>query len=198
MISGCNGAGKSTLVQALLPHYINIQALINPDEIAKGLNPLQPDTMRFKAGVLALKQMDEYIDAGETFAFETTASGRAYVRRLVAAKARGYKIQLIYIFVENPDIAIARVLNRVKEGGHAVPEIDIRRRYYRGLKNILNLYVPLADQVSFVLNGMSIEQEKTNKKSNLQIFAEIDKLNEQIIYDHVIWDLMHQQRNGDI
>jgi predicted ABC-type ATPase len=161
------------------------------DEIARGLNPLRAETMRIKAGALALRQMDEYIAAKKTFAFETTASGNVYVRRLRAAKIAGFRIVLIYIFIESPEVAIARIAHRVRESGHNVDDTDVRRRYYRGLKNVFDLYLPLVDEASFVTNITN----NLNGGGRLQIIAEVDKMEEIKVCIPDLWAEIQTQKD---
>lgn len=194
MISGCNGAGKSTLVHELIPTILPLRKLINPDDIARGLNPLEPELMGFKAGMLALKQMDEYIEAKESFAFETTAAGIAYAQRLRHAQEIGFRIQIIYIFIESPDLAVERVTYRKKQGGHGVPENDIRRRYYRGLKNIFDIYLPIADSAAFY---SSFGQPSAENSVRLHCIAIWDKLKGMLIMSSNDWQILLNRKESE-
>ena len=112
------------------------------DEIARGLSPLKPEAVAFKAGKLLLGELRELIDRHEVFALESTLSGRTYVKMLKEAKQRGYKIELHFVWIPDVREAIRRVRQRVIEGGHDVPVDDIRRRFARSGQNLLDDFIP--------------------------------------------------------
>jgi predicted ABC-type ATPase len=183
MIAGCNGSGKTTLAQTLLPEFLHVHVLVNPDEIARGLNPLDPTSMQMKAGRIALEQMDEYIKAGKSFAFETTASGLTHKKRLQAARKRGFRINLIYLYVTDPKLAVLRVKIRTQQGGHHVPAVDIKRRYQRGIYHVLHDYLPLADQASFYLNDGQLIKQPFARKT----------LDQLAVYDGEVWSKLQSK-----
>src|SRR5436309_12985937 len=145
LIAGCNGAGKTTIAKELLPS-IGVIRFLNADEIARGLSPLKPEAVAFKAGRLLLSELRELIDRHETFALESTLSGRTYVNLFEEAKQRGYEIELHFVWIPDVREAIRRVRERVIEGGHDVPVDDIRRRFARGSQHLLDDYAPLANK----------------------------------------------------
>ncbi len=118
----------------------------NADELARGLSPLDPAAADFKAGRLLLGEVRDSIRRKETFALESTLSGKTYVRQIREAKTRGFVIHLHYLWLSSVAIAIARVRERVKKGGHNVPVADIRRRFGRSLQHLVTDYAPLADR----------------------------------------------------
>lgn len=146
LIGGCNGAGKTTFAKEFLPHEVKCLRFYNADELARGLSPLDPQAAAIKAGRLLLAEIRDSISRKETFALESTLSGKTYVRLLETAKARGFKIHLHYLWLSSPKIAIARVRERVKKGGHNVPTADIKRRFTRSLYHLASDYAPLADR----------------------------------------------------
>ena len=152
VIGGSNGAGKTTFAKEFLPKYVNCLRFVNPDLIAAGLSPFAPETVAAKAGRLMLEEVASLVERGTSFAFESTLSGKTYLRLLEHAKRSGYTIHLFYLWVPDPDLAIARVRDRVENGGHDVPEADVRRRYARTLQNFFHQYRPLADIVYFLDN----------------------------------------------
>lgn len=95
---------------------------------------------------LMIKRLRELLDADKSFAFETTASGTNYVKHLKSAKANGYQINLTFLWLSKPEEAVKRVAQRVKQGGHNVPQDSVIRRYYSGIKNLMMHYLPLADE----------------------------------------------------
>jgi len=146
LIGGCNGAGKTTFAREYLPKEVQCLRFLNADEIARGLSPFDPVAAGIKASRLLLSEIQECVEGRETFALESTLSGKTYARLLAAAKEQGYRIHLHYLWLPSPTIAIARVRQRVKKGGHDVPATDIRRRFHRSLANLVKLYAPLADR----------------------------------------------------
>ena len=144
LIAGCNGAGKTTFAKEFLPKEVNCLRFLNADEIARGLSPFKPSASAIQAARLLLRQVDECLRRRETFALESTLSGKTYIRLFRRARELGYEIELHYLWLSSPDQAVARVRMRVKQGGHHVPATDIRRRFKRSLAHLLDDYLPLA------------------------------------------------------
>jgi predicted ABC-type ATPase len=144
LIAGCNGAGKTTFAKEFLPHQVKCLRFYNADELARGLSPLDPRAGALRAGRLLLNEIRESIDRHETFALESTLSGKTYIRIFQRALSLGYDIELHYLWLSNVEQAIARVKRRVRMGGHDVPVPDIRRRFKRSLVHLLDNYLPLA------------------------------------------------------
>ena len=140
IIAGPNGAGKTTFAQEFLPKEAGCLVFVNADLIAAGLSPFAPERASFRAGRLMLEEIDNHARLGVSFAFETTLSGRAYARHIFDWKARGYIIKLFFLKLVSPELAIARVRQRVEQGGHDIAEITIRRRFASGWRNFDNLY----------------------------------------------------------
>jgi len=145
IIAGPNGAGKTTFAREFLPHEANCPDFINADLIAAGLSPFRPEAAAFRAGRLMLEEIHEKINNKKNFAFETTLSGRAYVKLLRECRTQGYHILLIFLSLPSADMAVVRVAGRVRQGGHNVPEADIRRRFAAGLKNFHEVYKQVVD-----------------------------------------------------
>jgi predicted ABC-type ATPase len=146
LIAGCNGAGKTTFAKEFLPTEVKCLRFLNADEIARGLSPLKPSAGAVRAARLLLTQVDECLRRRETFALETTLSGKTYIRQFVRARELGFEIELHYPWLSSPTQAIARVRQRVQQGGHHVPAADIRRRFKRSLIHLLDDYLPLANR----------------------------------------------------
>jgi predicted ABC-type ATPase len=144
VIAGPNGAGKTTFATEFLPDFVHCREFLNADLIAAGLSPFAPETQNLRAGRLLLTRIRELIESRESFGFETTLSGRGYVRLFKRLKANGYQIVLFFLWLPDPDMAVSRVSARVRQGGHSVPEAVVRRRYKSGLWNAFTLYKPLA------------------------------------------------------
>ena len=144
LIAGCNGAGKTTFAGEFLPKEVKCLRFLNADEIARGLSPLKPSAGAVPAARLLLRQIGESIHRHETFALESTLSGKKYLHLFRKALRLGYEIELHYLWLSSPEQAIARVRQRVRMGGHDVPEADIRRRFKRSLARLIDDYLPLA------------------------------------------------------
>ena len=145
VIAGPNGAGKTTFAAQFLPDFVNCRQFLNADLIASGLSPFAPETQNLRAGRLLLERIKELSQAREDFGFETTLSGRTHARLLTDLKRADYRIVLFFLWLPSADLAVKRVANRVQQGGHAVPEADVRRRFALGLKNLFTLYRPCLD-----------------------------------------------------
>ena len=146
IIAGPNGAGKTTFATEFLTNEAGCPTFVNADLIAAGLNPFQPTRSALRAGRLTLEMIEGYVERGESFAFETTLSGRVYARMIPGWRARGYRVQLYFLRLPTPEMALARVRNRVMEGGHAVPEAVVRRRFETGWRNFREVYMDLVDE----------------------------------------------------
>lgn len=153
IIAGPNGAGKTTFAREYLPNEANCPNFVNADLIAAGLAPFAPETASLKAGRLMLKEIKAYAAVNQSFAFETTFSGKAYAKHIMNWKKQGYRIIMFFLSLPNAEFAIARVANRVAAGGHNIPEATIRRRFKSGLNNFQTIYKPLADSWSLYDNS---------------------------------------------
>ena len=145
IIAGPNGAGKTTFAREFLPNEAGCPFFVNADLIAEGLSPFAVESVAVTAGRLMIRQIKGHVMRSESFAFETTLAGRRYCSLIPYWKDRGYRIKLLFLKLENVDLAIERVRARVAQGGHNVPEVVIRRRFKVGWHNFENLYRPLAD-----------------------------------------------------
>src|SRR5436309_1941799 len=117
VIAGSNGAGKSTFATTFLPSYAGCVNFINPDLIARGLSPFEPNLAMAKAGRLVLERIEECGRAKTDFAFETTLSGRSYARILRGLRADGYRIHMFYLWIPSAQLALSRIRDRTESGG---------------------------------------------------------------------------------
>jgi predicted ABC-type ATPase len=140
IIAGPNGAGKTTFARSFLPGEAQCQRFINADLIAAGLSPFAPERAALKAGRLMLEEIAECVRKGESFAFETTLSGHGYLARIRQWQEQDYHVSLFFLCLPDAETAIARVGERVKQGGHDIPEAVIRRRFTAGLQNFHETY----------------------------------------------------------
>ena len=146
IIAGPNGAGKTTFALEFLPREADCPDFINVDLIAAGLSPFDPDRAAIRAGRLMLTESQSRVRRGDSFAFETTLSGRGYARLIPNWRARRYYVKLIFLHLPNSDLAVARVAARVAQGGHNIAEPTIRRRFESGLRNFKETYCGLVDR----------------------------------------------------
>jgi len=153
LFAGCNGAGKTTFARAYLRQLDPIPRFLNADELARGLSPFNVQAVAVKAGKLLLHEVMDCLRTGKSFGLESTLSGTTYTRTLQRAKALGYTIEIHYLWLPSPELAIRRIAQRVKMGGHFIPAADVRRRYKRSITNFINLYAPLADGWTFRKNS---------------------------------------------
>jgi len=140
IIAGPNGAGKTTFAREFLPNEAGCPKFVNADLIAAGLSPFAPDVAAMKAARIMLESIKELEERGENFAFETTLSGLAYAHRIRRWREAGYHVTLFFLSLPNSQIAIDRVAERVRQGGHDVPGEVIRRRFAAGLRNFEQIY----------------------------------------------------------
>lgn len=145
IIAGPNGAGKTTFAMEFLPNEAGCPVFINADLIAAGLSPFRPRLAAIKARRLMLREMAEHVSRSESFAFETTLAGTQYARKIPRWQKAGYHVTLIFLSLPSRDMAIERIAERVRQGGHAVPETVIRRRFATGRRNFDELYRNLVD-----------------------------------------------------
>jgi predicted ABC-type ATPase len=176
IIAGCNGAGKTTASYTVLPEILHCREFVNADSIAAGISPFNPESVAFEAGRIMLSRIDQLIKEKADFGFETTLAARNYLSLIRIAREKGYRITLLYFWLSSPDFARQRVAKRVSMGGHNIPGDIIERRYYRGIFNLLNLYIPICDswmvidnidEVPEVIANGGIKGEKLIKNSDI-------------------------------
>ncbi len=180
IIAGCNGAGKTTASYTVLPEMLNCKEFVNADEIAKGLSPFQPETVSIQAGRIMLQRINELINQNADFAFETTLTTLSYQSTIERAKEKGYNVTLLFFWLNDVNLAIERVKKRVSEGGHSIPEDVIIRRYNKGMRNLLNVFVNLCDY--WIVIDNSTEPYLIIAEQNIEMGT--------TIYDTEIWEII--------
>jgi predicted ABC-type ATPase len=153
VLAGPNGAGKTTSSRTLLAETLHLLTFVNADTIAQGLAGFHPESSAIEAGRIMLQRLRVLAEQRTSFAFETTLAGRSQARFLAALRQGGYVVHLVYLWLDSADLAVARVAERVRMGGHGVPEETIRRRYERSLANFFRSYRPLATSWEFYDNS---------------------------------------------
>ena len=180
IIAGCNGAGKTTASFTILPEVLDCKEFINADEIAKGLSPFQPESVAMQAGRIMLARMDELLQKGETFAFETTLATKSYKQKIEWAQANGYEVTLLFFWLDSPNMAKKRVAQRVAEGGHSIPSETIERRYHNGIVNLFAIYIDMVD-ICYIFD---------NSEGRKELIAQKEKHKGIIIYNNDKFNLM--------
>ena len=145
IIAGPNGSGKTTFVYKFLPEYVRCLNFVNADLISLGLSPFSPEAVALRSGKIMLDQIHTLSERRLDFGFETTLAGKTYVNLLKKLKNAGYEVNLFFLWLRNVELAIERVAERVRKGGHDVPENVVRRRYDRGIFNLFHVYRDLLD-----------------------------------------------------
>ncbi len=143
VIAGPNGSGKTTFAREFLPEEAGVRHFVNTDLIAAGLSPLRPEDAAVAAGRVFISEIERLAAAGEDFALETTLSGRTLLSRLRGWRSGGYRLEMIFLRLSSPAVALRRIAARVRQGGHDVPREDVLRRFARGWANFQSDYRPL-------------------------------------------------------
>ena len=163
IIAGCNGAGKTTASFTILPEVLDCKEFINADEIAKGLSPFQPESVAIQASRIMLARMDELLQKGETFAFETTLATKSYKQKIEWAQANGYEVTLLFFWLNTSKLAKKRVAQRVAEGGHNIPDEIIERRYHSGITQLITTYMDMIERY-YIFDNSEGERTPIAKK----------------------------------
>lgn len=180
LIGGPNGAGKTTSALELMQNELSGIEFVNADIIAARLSPLAPEMAAFQAGRLMLERLEQLVESGRDFIFESTLATRSFAPFLARCRKANYTVKLLYFWLASPDIAIERVAERIRAGGHAVPPEDIRRRYNRSILNLRELFIPLADDWYIYDNSPGPSRRVAEGSRNGTV----------LIHDSQIWQLI--------
>lgn len=151
VFAGNNGSGKST-IRNLIIDRIGISVNIDPDALARGIDPIHPERRRVSAGKEAIRLARNCIHYGRDFSIETTLAGGNVIRLMRNAKANGFEISMFYVGLGDYHLNIKRVANRVKNGGHHIPTEDIIRREHTSIQNLL-FHLKLIDHLIVIDNS---------------------------------------------
>jgi predicted ABC-type ATPase len=183
IIGGCNGAGKTTASFTVLPDLLNCYEFVNADEIAKGLSPFRPESVAIEAGRLMLHRIDELMNQRVDFAFETTLAASLHTRTITKAQALGYRVHLLFFWLESVELAQQRVQSRVNEGGHSIHVDVVNRRYKRGIVNLFQKYWSRMDR-AWIIDG---------SKGNFNLIAERKSSNLPTIFVPAAYESIQNQ-----
>ncbi len=153
VIGGPNGAGKSTIAPQILRDALEVAEFVNADVVARGLSAFDPGSVAVAAGRVMLERLQELAGRRQSFGFETTLSTRSFAPWLRKLSADGYRVIVVYVWIPSPELSIQRIQDRIRAGGHFVPDATVRRRFTRSLRNFFQLYQPLASSWSMVDNS---------------------------------------------
>ena len=176
-MAGPNGAGKTTFARKFLPQYVECLEFVNADFIAGGLSPFAPERAAIHAGRLMLEQIHSLAERGVDFGFETTLSGKTYVKLLQGMKKGGYLVHIFFFWITNVELGLERIKLRVRNGGHAIPEAIVRRRFGRSLPNFLRVYKPLADSWTIFDNSRDVPKMTAFEESGKIEILDLDLFN---------------------
>jgi len=185
IIAGPNGAGKTTFALEYLPTVANCRNFVNADLIAAGLSPLSPETELLAASRIFLREIENRIQARQDFAFETTLAGRSYLKLIRRLRSEGWRVELIYLALPSVEMSRLRVAERVTHGGHNIPLEDIKRRFPRSLRNLLNEFSYAVDRTQCFINDSETpqlifeQQGETREILNSELFEQLSQEAEQ-------------------
>lgn len=182
VVAGPNGAGKTTTAPRLLQEALTVSEFVNADPIAIGLSAFRPESVAMAAGRVMLARMKALAQLRLDFAFETTLASRSFAPWVASLRVTGYRAHLAFLSLPSPELAVARVAERVRRGGHHVPEPVVRRRFVAGLRNFFTLYQGVVDSWQMFDNSglgglrliaagraaQSVEVLDTEARANLQ------------------------------
>lgn len=151
IVGGANGAGKTTFAMEYASQYRCLY--LGADAIAAELAPDAPDSVAVTAAEELMRRLAAALAGEQRLVVESTLAGRTFRHVMRTARDAGFTITIVYLFLDSPDTCVERVHERVLKGGHSVPEVDIRRRFLRSIRNFWRLYRPLADHWLLVYNS---------------------------------------------
>jgi predicted ABC-type ATPase len=188
VLAGPNGAGKSTCAARLLRGVLGVDEFVNADIIAQGLSGFAPQRVAMAAGRIMMQRLRQLAASRVSFGFETTLASRSFAPWLDELQRGGYLVQLVFLWLPSADMAVARVAERVRRGGHDVPEETIRRRYERGLQNFVKLYQSLADEWQVLDNS---------KRGKRRLIATGRRMSPDVIRDVAAWNAISSLESED-
>lgn len=186
VLAGPNGAGKSTTAPVLLRGKLGVDEFVNADTIARGLSAFAPEGVAIDAGRVMLRRLEQLAAQQRSFAFETTLASRTFAPRIARWMQTGYAFHLVFLWLPNAEFALARVRERVRVGGHDVPEGTVRRRYTRGLLNFFALYQPVATTWHFY----------DNSQARPRLVARGDRTGRSMVADTELWARIKEVQHG--
>lgn len=165
MLAGANGVGKTTFAHANLQAFIDQQAFLNADDIAREMDSSDVDSAAMEAGRRLLARRRIILNEGRSFCIETTLATRTLLRFIAAAQRVGYRVELVFLFTPSPNVNELRVKQRVMKGGHNIDTDTIRRRHALGLKYLMQYWAVCEAAIVFDAQTLS-PREIARKDAN--------------------------------
>lgn len=176
IVAGPNGSGKTTFAQAYFKLRNGKGRFINADAIASGLSATNTEQAAFHAGRVMLTAINEALTNGESFAFESTLSGKTWLPILKMAKKHGYTVAIYFVYLKKSSMNLKRIQQRVREGGHSIPKMTVLRRYPRSFENFWRIYRPLCDEW-FVFDNSGKTPKQTQSRHEYEQSSPSEKEN---------------------
>ena len=182
LLGGPNGAGKTTVAPRVLRDYLSLREYVNADTLAAGLSAFNPESVGIEAGRVMLRRLRALVNERADFAFETTLASRSFAPFLEECRKGGYETTVVFLWLPSADLAVERVLARVRTGGHSVPEPVIRRRFATGWRNFLDLYRQVSDDWQLFENSSAAPS----------LIASGGRQLETEVFDPLVWEVVRR------
>ncbi|MBI4925888.1 MAG: AAA family ATPase [Bdellovibrio sp.] len=172
IVAGPNGSGKTTFAESFLQNRSSI--FINSDTIASGISPMAIEKAAIHAGRIMIEAIRGSLEKKESFSFESTLSGKTWIRMLEEARMKKYKITIYFIFLKNVSENLKRIKARVISGGHFVPKAIVLRRFPRSFYNFWNFYRNLCDHW-FIFDNTETKPTLIHSKASFENLNQEDQ-----------------------
>jgi len=171
IIAGPNGSGKTTFAH----QYIEVSgySYLGADAIAENIAPNHVEEVKVQAGREFFKQMADLIAESKNFVVESTLSGLGFQHIIHRLNQAGYTITILFVYLETPEVCVERVKERVLKGGHDVPAVDIKRRFYRSKNNFWHRYKNLAHYWHIFYNNEGFIEVAAGEGSQLTVTDDV-------------------------
>ena len=174
IVAGPNGSGKTTFASVYLLGDQGRLTYLNPDRIAQGIAPLDFEKASFHAGRVLISEIKSMIGRSESFAFESTLSGRTWLTILKEAIQQNYQVTIYFLYLNSINKNLQRIKKRVSLGGHAIPTDAVHRRHPRCFDNFWNLYRPICTDWH-VFDNSGAKPKSIQDRKNFELLTPLEK-----------------------